>query len=210
DTVTWGVGKGVWNGLGEVRCTGEFPGDGGCTGIDMFDPLTFDFVIFVGFDFNHWARKGVEAPRVSVRGGSCIQYILGSQGSGSAPEPERSERVAASRHPTLTTWIDPEDGSQGSGSAPEPERSERVSASRHPTLTTWIDPEDAPSIIRSPILSPTISLIILSPIASHMATWTTTISVDEDQFIETAFQRELQEIKGRVTALEHERDRKER
>nr|GEU97358.1 hypothetical protein [Tanacetum cinerariifolium] len=32
------------------------------------------------------------------------------QSSGSAPEPERSERVAASRQPTLTTWIDPEDG----------------------------------------------------------------------------------------------------
>nr|GEZ36181.1 hypothetical protein [Tanacetum cinerariifolium] len=79
-------------------------------GIDMFDPSTFDFGIFVGFDFDHWARKGVKVPRVSVRGGSCIQYILGSQGSGSAPEPERSERVSASRHPTLTRWIDPEDG----------------------------------------------------------------------------------------------------
>nr|GEV81757.1 hypothetical protein [Tanacetum cinerariifolium] len=32
------------------------------------------------------------------------------QGSGSAPEPERSERVSAFRQPTLTTWTDPEDG----------------------------------------------------------------------------------------------------
>ncbi|GKE36480.1 hypothetical protein Tco_1459885, partial [Tanacetum coccineum] len=31
------------------------------------------------------------------------------QGSGSAPEFERPERVSASRQPTLTTWIDPED-----------------------------------------------------------------------------------------------------
>ncbi|GKD87066.1 hypothetical protein Tco_1358220, partial [Tanacetum coccineum] len=31
------------------------------------------------------------------------------QGSGSAPEPERLERVSASRQPTLTTWTDPED-----------------------------------------------------------------------------------------------------
>ncbi|GKD63177.1 hypothetical protein Tco_1305285, partial [Tanacetum coccineum] len=32
------------------------------------------------------------------------------QGSGSAPESERSERVLASRQPTLTTWKDLEDG----------------------------------------------------------------------------------------------------
>ncbi|GJS90603.1 hypothetical protein Tco_0773239 [Tanacetum coccineum] len=32
------------------------------------------------------------------------------QGSGSAPESERPERVSAFRHPSLTTWIDPEDG----------------------------------------------------------------------------------------------------
>nr|GEZ70025.1 hypothetical protein [Tanacetum cinerariifolium] len=31
------------------------------------------------------------------------------QDSGSAPEPERSERVSSFRQPTLTTWIDPED-----------------------------------------------------------------------------------------------------
>ncbi|GJY27437.1 hypothetical protein Tco_0402163 [Tanacetum coccineum] len=31
------------------------------------------------------------------------------QGSGSAPEPERPERVSASRQPTLTTWTGPED-----------------------------------------------------------------------------------------------------
>ncbi|GKC00326.1 hypothetical protein Tco_0986462 [Tanacetum coccineum] len=32
------------------------------------------------------------------------------QGSGSAPESERPERVSVSRQPTLTTWTDPEDG----------------------------------------------------------------------------------------------------
>ncbi|GKF52105.1 hypothetical protein Tco_0148572, partial [Tanacetum coccineum] len=32
------------------------------------------------------------------------------QDSGSAPESERPEWVSASRHPTLTTWTDPEDG----------------------------------------------------------------------------------------------------
>nr|GEZ51157.1 hypothetical protein [Tanacetum cinerariifolium] len=55
---------------------------------------------------------------------------------------------------------------QGSGSIPEPERPERVLALRHPTLTTWIDLED-------------------------VATPTTTILVDEDQFIEIGAQLEL-------------------
>ncbi|GKB57836.1 hypothetical protein Tco_0914022 [Tanacetum coccineum] len=32
------------------------------------------------------------------------------QGSGSAPESERPDRVSAFRQPTLTTWTDPEDG----------------------------------------------------------------------------------------------------
>nr|GEZ29883.1 hypothetical protein [Tanacetum cinerariifolium] len=45
---------------------------------------------------------------------SMIAEIRGlddeGQGSGSAPEPERSERVSVSRQPTLSTWIDPEDG----------------------------------------------------------------------------------------------------
>nr|GEW57262.1 RNA-directed DNA polymerase, eukaryota [Tanacetum cinerariifolium] len=58
---------------------------------------------------------------------------------------------------------------QGSGSAPEPERSERESAFRQPTLTTWTDPEDA----------------------SPMPTSTSTILVDEDQFIEVGAQLEL-------------------
>nr|GEU94757.1 hypothetical protein [Tanacetum cinerariifolium] len=77
---------------------------------------------------------------------------------------------------------------QGSGSAPELERSERVSASRQPTLTIWTDPVDD----------------------SPMATSATTISVDEDQFIEIALQRELREIRGRVSTLKQEKDYRER
>nr|GEU85747.1 hypothetical protein [Tanacetum cinerariifolium] len=169
---------------------------------------------------------------------------------GYAPEPEKSERVPASRQPTLTTWTDPEDG-MTSGSLP-------------------ISP--SPSVVPSPVSSPMIPLTVPSPIASPMTTSTTTIPVDEDQFIEvgahlelymsilqdhtqrldaipptlfaeidrdagrvdtrmidmsrtgyedhrlvydmllqqTALQRELQEMGGRVTALEQERDRKER
>nr|GEY60493.1 hypothetical protein [Tanacetum cinerariifolium] len=61
-----GVGT-VW-----VRCTGRLWGRGWGnnrfwrekglgsllgTRIDMIGPWTFDFVIFIGIDFDHWARK---------------------------------------------------------------------------------------------------------------------------------------------------------
>ncbi|GJS53200.1 FAR1 DNA binding domain, zinc finger, SWIM-type, MULE transposase domain containing protein [Tanacetum coccineum] len=38
------------------------------------------------------------------------EAVPGGQGSRSAPEPERPERVSVSRQPTLTKWTDPEDG----------------------------------------------------------------------------------------------------
>nr|GEZ77815.1 hypothetical protein [Tanacetum cinerariifolium] len=84
----------------------------------------------------------------------------------------------------------------------------------------------APSIVPLPILSPMISLTIPSRTASPVATSIATIPVDEDQFIEvgyddhklvhdmllqqTALQRELKEMRGCVTALELERDRRDR
>ncbi|GKB89083.1 hypothetical protein Tco_0961355 [Tanacetum coccineum] len=94
---------------------------------------------------------------------------------------------------------------QGSRSVPEPERPERVSALRKPSLTTWVDPEDdrvytdilsyppvAP--VQTPLfpkwsssslhVSPS-SHVVPSPIALPVATPTATISVDEDQFIES-------------------------
>ncbi|GJR46390.1 hypothetical protein Tco_1314493 [Tanacetum coccineum] len=44
------------------------------------------------------------------RGQQQAAPVVGTAGSGSAPEFERPERVSTSRQPTLTTWIDPEDG----------------------------------------------------------------------------------------------------
>nr|GFA32507.1 hypothetical protein [Tanacetum cinerariifolium] len=107
------------------------------------------------------------------------------QGSGSISGPERPERVSVLRQPTLTTWIDPEDGiayidvptypppAPPAQTLPSPEWS---SGSLH------FSP--APSAVPSPILSPMISLTIPLAIASLVATLTATILVDEDQFIE--------------------------
>ncbi|GJW72647.1 hypothetical protein Tco_0129564 [Tanacetum coccineum] len=95
----------------------------------------------------------------------------------------------------------------------EDQGAERVSAFRHPTLDTWVDLKDGkvytdiPAYVplAAPIQtlpSPKWSLgslpvspsspIIPSPIASPVATPTTTISVDEDQFIEVWAQFEHQ------------------
>nr|GFA78335.1 hypothetical protein [Tanacetum cinerariifolium] len=92
-----------------------------------------------------------------------------------------------------------------------------------------------PSVVPLPVSSLMIPLTIPLHIASSMATSTTTILVDEDQFIEererpavtfgtlwrpvlaldawagrTALQRELQEMRDHVTVLEQERNRRER
>ncbi|GJZ17378.1 hypothetical protein Tco_0553501 [Tanacetum coccineum] len=48
-------------------------------------------------------------PKVQQWAAPVVETTMG-QGSGSVPDPERPERVSALRQPTLTTWIDLEDG----------------------------------------------------------------------------------------------------
>nr|GEX02819.1 hypothetical protein [Tanacetum cinerariifolium] len=109
------------------------------------------------------------------------------QGSGSAPEPKRSERVSASRQPTLTTdsmlYIDV---------LVYPPPAPPVQTPPSPKWTSGsllISP--SPSVVPSPVSSPIILLIVPSPIALPMATSPTTIPVDEDHFIEVGAQLEL-------------------
>ncbi|GKE65877.1 hypothetical protein Tco_1520038 [Tanacetum coccineum] len=54
---------------------------------------------------------GEEEEEVVPKGWQRVVSVVGTvmRGSGSAPEPERPERVSASRQPTLTTWTDLED-----------------------------------------------------------------------------------------------------
>nr|GEW87532.1 hypothetical protein [Tanacetum cinerariifolium] len=51
----------------------------------------------------------VVVPEGQQHAASVVKTAMG-QSSGSVPEPKRHERVSALRQPTLTTWIDPEDG----------------------------------------------------------------------------------------------------
>nr|GEY07951.1 hypothetical protein [Tanacetum cinerariifolium] len=141
------------------------------------------------------------------------------QGSGSAPKPKRSERVSTSRQPTLTTWTDPKDGMVYIDVLVYPPPAPHVQTPPSPEWTSGSLPiSQSPSVAPSPVSLPMIPLTVPSPIASPMTTLTTTIPVDEDQFIEErtvvtfgalwmpvlAF--EAWEMRGRVTALEQERD----
>ncbi|GJV77101.1 hypothetical protein Tco_1508685 [Tanacetum coccineum] len=53
---------------------------------------------------------GLEEEEVVPGGQQQAALVVGTAGSGSTLESERPKRVSASRHPTLTTWTDPEDG----------------------------------------------------------------------------------------------------
>ncbi|GJX00453.1 hypothetical protein Tco_0184366 [Tanacetum coccineum] len=89
------------------------------------------------------------------------------QGSGSAPDPKRLERVSASRQPTLTTWTDPEDGMVY---IDVPAYLPPASPVQTPSSPEWssgsLPISPSPFIVPSPISSPMILLIIPSSIAT--------------------------------------------
>ncbi|GJR21687.1 hypothetical protein Tco_0970214 [Tanacetum coccineum] len=89
------------------------------------------------------------------------------QGSGSAPEPERPERVSASKQPTLTTWIDLEDGMVYIDVPAYPPPAPSVQTPPSPEWSSGSLPiSQAPSIIPLPISSPMIPLTVPSPVAT--------------------------------------------
>ncbi|GKE21155.1 hypothetical protein Tco_1432667 [Tanacetum coccineum] len=104
------------------------------------------------------------------------------QDVGSVPEPKRPERVSALRQPTLTTWIDLEDGIAYIDVPAYLPPAQTLPSPEWSSGSLPISP--APSAVSPPIPSPMISLTVPSPIASPVATLTATISIDEDQFIE--------------------------
>ncbi|GJS68112.1 hypothetical protein Tco_0682677 [Tanacetum coccineum] len=184
--------------------------------------------------------RSVESDGLGLKGEE--EVVPEGQSSRSVPKPERPERVLILRQPTLTTWIDPEDGS--------------------------LPVSPTPSVVPSPISSPMISLTVPSPIALPVSTLTATIpdhtqrldvmpptlfvgidkdvrelytrsgvvvdeifsqrykfrslELEQERSVVTfgalwrpvlaleawavALQRELQEMRGRVTTLEQEKD----
>nr|GEU43345.1 hypothetical protein [Tanacetum cinerariifolium] len=103
------------------------------------------------------------------------------------PESERPERVSALRQPTLTTWIDPEDGIAYIDVHVYPPPAPPVQIPPSPKwFSGSLHVSPAPSIAPSPISSPMISLTVSSPIASP------TTAKAEGFFTELGAQVEMQ------------------
>ncbi|GKB36288.1 hypothetical protein Tco_0881230 [Tanacetum coccineum] len=98
------------------------------------------------------------------------KFVLGQQGA---------KRVSASRQPTLTTWVDPTDGRVYTDI---PAYVPPVAPVPPPPYPEW----SSGSLPVSPS-----SPVVPSPIASLVATLASTISVDEDYFLEVGAQLEL-------------------
>ncbi|GJW92007.1 hypothetical protein Tco_0169560 [Tanacetum coccineum] len=89
------------------------------------------------------------------------------QGSGSAPESERPERVSAFRQPTLTTWTDPEDGMIYIDIPDYPPPAPPVQTPPSPEWTSGSLPiSPSHSDVPSPISSPMVPLTVPSPVAT--------------------------------------------
>ncbi|GKD24674.1 hypothetical protein Tco_1230888 [Tanacetum coccineum] len=149
---------------------------------------------------------GAETPRVSSSGGPNTQQ------------------------PTLTTWIDLEDGRTYIDVPAYPPPAPPIQTLPSPEWSSGLLPFSlAPSIFPLPVSSPMISLTIPSPIASpatavaegfltelgaQMADMSRA-GYDDHRLVhdlivqQATLQRELQEMRGRVTALEEERDHRE-
>ncbi|GJV27084.1 hypothetical protein Tco_1383532 [Tanacetum coccineum] len=112
---------------------------------------------------------GVEAPRtLAFRWfGFLYNTFEVGHGYGSAPDPERPERVSTSRRPTLTTWTDPEDGMVYIDVPAKPPPAPPVQTT--PSLE-WssgsLSISLLPFIVPSPISSPVILLTVPSPVTT--------------------------------------------
>ncbi|GKD20761.1 hypothetical protein Tco_1222464 [Tanacetum coccineum] len=104
---------------------------------------------------------------IASREGQMPSVFEVGQGSGSVLEPKRPARVLALRQPTLTTWIDPEDGSAYIDVPTYPPLAPHVQTPPSPEWSSGsllVSP--APSIVPSPISSPMIPLTVPLPVAS--------------------------------------------
>nr|GEX36395.1 hypothetical protein [Tanacetum cinerariifolium] len=129
------------------------------------------------------------------------------QGSGSVPDLERPERVSALRQPTLTTWIDLEDGRTyiDVPAYPPP-----VPPIQIPPSLEWssglLPVSPAPSIVPSPISSPMIPLIVPLPEASPAMAETKGFLTELGAQVEMQGGLIRDHMRYRFRSLEHEHD----
>ncbi|GKE19231.1 hypothetical protein Tco_1426808, partial [Tanacetum coccineum] len=157
------------------------------------------------------------------------RYEVG-QSSRSVPEHEGAERVYAFRQPTLVTWVDPEDGRVYIDILTYAPPVEPVQTPPYPEWSSGslpVSPSSlvVPSPIASAVPTPTGTISIderpvlaLEAWAGHVDARRAEMSkarYDDPRLIHdvlvqhAAMQRELQEMRGRVTALEQVRSHKE-
>nr|GEZ97211.1 hypothetical protein [Tanacetum cinerariifolium] len=117
---------------------------------------------------------GYEALRrreIASREGQMPSVFKVGQNSRSIPEPERPKRVLALRQPTLTTWIDLEDGRVYIDVLAYPLPATHVLTPPSPEwLSGSLPGSPAPSIVPSPISSPMIPLTVPWLVASPATT----------------------------------------
>nr|GEV21041.1 hypothetical protein [Tanacetum cinerariifolium] len=131
-------------------------------------------------------------------------------GSGSTPEPGRSERVSAFRQPTLTTWIDPEDDIDRdvkelytrSGAVKDEIFSQRY-------LFRSLEHEKERTVMTFRALwRPVLALEAWAGRVDTQMTYISRAGYDDHRLVydmllqQTALQQELQEMRDRVTVLE--------
>ncbi|GJV96669.1 hypothetical protein Tco_1548246 [Tanacetum coccineum] len=107
---------------------------------------------------------------LALEEGDVYSMFEVGQGSGSAPESERPERVLAFRQPTLTTWTDSEDGMIHIDIPNYPPPAPPVQTPPSPEWTSGSLPISPLHFdVSSPISSPMIPLTVPSPVATPAA-----------------------------------------
>ncbi|GKB21273.1 hypothetical protein Tco_0855196 [Tanacetum coccineum] len=142
---------------------------------------------------------------IASREGQMPSVFEVGQSSGSVPEPERPKRVSALRQPTLTTWIDPEDGRAYIDVLAYP-----LPVQTPPSLelsSGLLPVSPAPSIIPSPILSPMIPLTIPTPIASPATIKAEGFLTELEAQVEMQGGLIYDHTRYQLRSLEHEQER---
>ncbi|GJY93050.1 hypothetical protein Tco_0508832 [Tanacetum coccineum] len=101
---------------------------------------------------------------IALGKGRMLSVFKAGQSSRSVPESKRPERVSALRQPTLTTWIDLEDGIAYIDVPAYPPPVQTPPSPEWSPGSLLVSP--APSIVPSLVSSPMIPLIVPSPAAS--------------------------------------------
>nr|GEV10230.1 putative reverse transcriptase domain-containing protein [Tanacetum cinerariifolium] len=181
--------------------------------------------------------KALRRREIALREGQMPSVFVVVQSSRFVPEPERPERVSALRQPTLTTWIDPEDGITYIDVPAYPPPTPLVQTP--PSLEDIKELFTRSRAVRDEIFSQRYRFRSLEhkherTVMTFRALWRPVLALEawagrvdtrmvdmsraeyddhrlvHDMLLQQAvLQRELQEIRARVTSLEQERGRKE-